>query len=266
MWHYVGMERVSKASAPNLRLRLEQQGRRLQQLKTPEIEPLREFVHVLDEAYAQLLSAKDLTDDSAALVRQSALQSSFPALLLYRQKAEDAAWCYVTRSCEQISEALGAAANSSWSSHLEKAFTKPQVSLSFHPESEQEFLTAFHNVVFEHLHDTRRDSRGRQIVRRLITHLGLSYDQLGRAFNISGETIRRWDRGSHPIPEERVAELSQADTSLSRLLEIFQPERLSQVVRRKAELFGGETALDWIVRGRIGDVADRYEVALAYQA
>ena len=36
--------------------------------------------------------------------------------------------------------------------------------------------------------------------RRPMTHLALSYDHLGRALNISGETVRRWERGTHPIP------------------------------------------------------------------
>jgi hypothetical protein len=30
-------------------------------------------------------------------------------------------------------------------------------------------------------------------------------------------------------------------------------------------LFDGERALDWILRGRIGDAAGRYEIALSYQ-
>jgi hypothetical protein len=36
-------------------------------------------------------------------------------------------------------------------------------------------------------------------------------------------------------------------------------------IRRPAELFDGETALAWILRGRIAEVADRYETALLYQ-
>jgi len=49
------------------------------------------------------------------------------------------------------------------------------------------------------------------------------------------------------------------------MLEIFRPERLFQVVRRKADLFDGESALEWILRGRVAEVADRYELALSYQ-
>ena len=60
--------------------------------------------------------------------------------------------------------------------------------------------------------------------------------------------------------------LQAASAALSRLPAIFPPERLPQVIRREAELFDGKPAVDWIVRGRIADVAERYESALAYQA
>jgi len=46
---------------------------------------------------------------------------------------------------------------------------------------------------------------------------------------------------------------------------MFRPERLAQVVRRKAGLFDGESALDWILRGRIVTAVDHYEIALVYQ-
>ncbi len=107
---------------------------------------------------------------------------------------------------------------------------------------------------------------GREILRRLMAQLGLSFDQLGRIFRVSGETVRRWERGSHPIPDRRLAMLAEADGALTRLTEIFRPQRLRQVVRREAELFEGESALDWILRGRISETTGRYEMALSYQA
>ena len=98
-----------------------------------------------------------------------------------------------------------------------------------------------------------------------MAQLALSYDQLGHAFGVSGETLRRWERGSHEIPADRMASLTEADGVLKRLLAIFKPERLAHVLRRKAALFGDESALDWILRGRIAEVADRYDAAFAYQ-
>ena len=47
---------------------------------------------------------------------------------------------------------------------------------------------------------------------------------------------------------------------------VFGPERLPQVIRREAELFDGNPAVNWIVSGRITEVAKRYESVLAYQA
>jgi transcriptional regulator with XRE-family HTH domain len=106
----------------------------------------------------------------------------------------------------------------------------------------------------------------RQVARYLMSRLALSYDQLGQALGVSGETVRRWDQGNHPIPGELLAKLSEASAALDRLEAMFQAERLSQVVRRKASSFEGESALDWILRGKIGAAVDRYEPALAYQA
>jgi len=54
--------------------------------------------------------------------------------------------------------------------------------------------------------------------------------------------------------------------ALTRLLALFRPERLPEVIQRPADLFDGERALDWIRRGRAAEVADRYEMALSYQA
>ncbi|MBM3745870.1 MAG: hypothetical protein FJW34_08735 [Acidobacteria bacterium] len=109
-------------------------------------------------------------------------------------------------------------------------------------------------------------SVGRVAIERLMRGLSLSQDQLGRISGVSGETVRRWMTGATGIPLSRVAELTAAEAALNRLLRIFRPERLPLAIRRNAELFGGKRALDWILDGRIAEVADRYEAALAYQA
>ena len=85
-------------------------------------------------------------------------------------------------------------------------------------------------------------------------------------FKVSGETIRRWERGQVRIPLARQAELVSAEAALARLETLFLPERLAQVIRRPAGLFQQERALDLILRGLIADVAQRYEIALTYQA
>jgi transcriptional regulator with XRE-family HTH domain len=109
-------------------------------------------------------------------------------------------------------------------------------------------------------------STGRLAIKSLMGCLGLSQDQLGRMLGVSGETIRRWKNGAAGVPLPHVAELTAAESALNRLLQIFRPERLPLAIRRRAELFGGKRALDWILDGRIAEVADRYEMSLAYQA
>ena len=130
----------------------------------------------------------------------------------------------------------------------------------------RELLATLNTVVFELLRDSESQVRGREILRRLMGLLSLSFDESGRLLGVSGETVRRWERGSHRVPDERMAQLEQAGAALERLVEIFRPERLARILRRAADLFRGETALDWILRGRISEVADRYEAALTYQA
>ena len=102
-------------------------------------------------------------------------------------------------------------------------------------------------------------------MRRLAGALDLSFDELGQMLGVRGETARRWERGLGSIPTDRLADLTTAEAALDRLLGLFRPERLPVAIRRPAELFGGESALDWILRGRIQDVADGYERALSYQ-
>lgn len=115
-----------------------------------------------------------------------------------------------------------------------------------------------------------RDAAGRGVrhtLERLHVLLRLSWSKLGRMFGVSDETVRVWANGARNIPEERVGEIRQAGAALDRLTHMFLPERLAGVVRREpAPGFNGKAALDWILDGRIGEVADRYEAALMYQA
>lgn len=130
---------------------------------------------------------------------------------------------------------------------------------------ESELLVLFHQAVEQVVAPELGAEQGRAALRSLMTRLELGQDDLGRMFGVSGETIRRWERGSAGIPAERRATILAAESGLRRLQDLFRAERLPTVVRRPAELFDGETALAWILRGRIGDVADRYEKTLLYQ-
>lgn len=108
--------------------------------------------------------------------------------------------------------------------------------------------------------------QGRQIVRDLIVRLGLARDEVAKMLRVPSETLDSWESGRTKIPTDSLTQLQAAGTALSKLLGIFQPERLPQVIRREAELFDGKPAVDWIVSGRIAEVAERYERVLAYQA
>jgi len=111
----------------------------------------------------------------------------------------------------------------------------------------------------------RHDLEARLALDRLMLRLGLSQDEAARMLGVSGETVRRWQRGAVKIPMPRAAQLLSMGEALERLLALFQPARLPLAIRRPAELFDGERALDWILRGRIADAAGRYEIALSYQ-
>ncbi len=108
--------------------------------------------------------------------------------------------------------------------------------------------------------------RGLDVLTRLASSLKLSFDHIGHILKVSGETVRRWVRGTVSIPDDHLAALDLLGQALDRLEAMFLPDRLPQVIRRPADLFDGERALDWILRGRIRDVADRYEVLLRYQS
>jgi transcriptional regulator with XRE-family HTH domain len=99
-----------------------------------------------------------------------------------------------------------------------------------------------------------------------MTHLDVGQDELGRLFGVSGETVRRWERGKSSISSGSEAAILAVESAVRRLLEIFCRDRLPLAIRRKAKLFNGETALEWILRGRIEQVVESYERTLLYQA
>lgn len=253
-----------------LTARLEKHLPAIARLSTPDLATVRDFVHEV-EACVDLLNGEAgvIDADTAALLRGSILQSSFPALLLLRQEETRAAAAFLIDQWRRTAEALGESVHlpsgediAGMGREVREHGTPYRASLDL----ERELLTLYNTVVFEVLLAAEGLGRGRDILRRLMAQLALSYDQLGRAFGVSGETIRRWERGSHEIPADRMAVLVETEAALRRLVSLFKPERLPHVLRRKAALFGEESGLDWIFRGRMAEVAERYEAALAYQA
>jgi hypothetical protein len=131
---------------------------------------------------------------------------------------------------------------------------------------DSELLAIFNVAVAEHLLSEGLEWQGRQVLRDLIVRLGLTLPEVATMFRVPIETLESWESGRAKIPDEKIPELQTAGGALSTLLSIFRPERLPQVIRRRAQLFNDESAADWIVDGRIAEVAERYESAFAYQA
>lgn len=131
---------------------------------------------------------------------------------------------------------------------------------------ETEWMVVFAQAALERINKERSVDRARTALRSLMTCLQLGQDDMARLFAVSRETIRRWEQGKTAIPIEKETKILEVEVGLSRLQEIFRPDRLAAAVRRQADLFDGETALEWILRGRIREVADRYETAFLYQA
>ena len=102
------------------------------------------------------------------------------------------------------------------------------------------------------------------VLRVLRETLDLSREDLATMFGATGETACAWEDGAQEIPETTFAKMIAAGTALDRMLWMFRPERLPQVIRRRAEAFDGERALDWILDGRIAEVAERYDSGLSY--
>jgi DNA-binding transcriptional regulator YiaG len=132
-------------------------------------------------------------------------------------------------------------------------------------EMDREFLRLFSLAAAEKLRAESSESQARQSLRNVLSRLELSTEDLARILSVTSEDIEEWELGRRPIRTENQAIVNRASSAVMRLSAIFRPDRLPQVIRRKVELFDGQTALDWILQGRIDEVADRYEASLAYQ-
>lgn len=126
-------------------------------------------------------------------------------------------------------------------------------------------LVAYNSAVLETVTVANKALEIRTMLSQVRQHLRLSYDHLGQMFGVSGETARRWEQGKSQVPAKGESQVLKTYAALKRMLTLFVPQRLPGVVRREAEVFDGETALNWILRGKIDEVADRYEATLAYQ-
>jgi DNA-binding transcriptional regulator YdaS (Cro superfamily) len=116
------------------------------------------------------------------------------------------------------------------------------------------------------MNDTRSTTRARAALQTLLNSLGLRHFEAAEILGVTTDTISHWETGSAAIPAKKVSEILSAKANARRLQTLLRPEVLPAAVRRPADIFAGESALQWILRGRIADVVDRYEDSLRYQA
>ncbi len=236
-------------------------------LGEPGYAEVRQALALLDLCLEDLSAACGLPDEEAEVIRGGVLQAAFWPLASYLAgEPGRAAAQLVDRFLDQA-VALGARlAGPARVAEPAAAYGPPAAMTRFGVEGLRRIQLLHNAAVAEILLMHSSETRVRHLLRHLMVHLGLSQDDLGRMLGVSGETVRRWQQGTSRVPAPRRAAIVGAGAALTRLLAMFQPESLPQVIRRPAELFGGESGFDWILRDRLAEVADRYETALAYQA
>lgn len=261
----------------------------------PAFSAVRAMVERLGAHVTLFSRLAQVPEAAVELLTAAVLQASFPILVQYRQGHPERAadlligiWREHARALDIATpEAravlmgdampLGRSGSDALPAAVKEEASPPYVAGAARPPEEGaamkatsgdgwECLVLFNAAVSDRLRSSKRGAEGRRILHRLMRLLDLSRDETGRMFGVTGETVRRWEHSMVEIPAHQMAALTAADAALEGLIELFLPDRLPLVIRRPAELFDGERALDWILRGRIADVAERYDHLLMYQA
>jgi len=247
----------------SLRSALEQRGGEIvPRLREPDLEAIRTFLWLVDDWLQAANREASAEEGRASLIRNSVLQGGFAALLLYREGQAGPAADWIARVWADHRLAFGNPSGAVAEADRGGAALSAGGATG---EQALEFLASYGLAASELLTTRLQDAQGRIMLRRLMTHLGLSFEDLSRVLQASSASVRRWERREEVIPVEQMSELVLADRALARLLRLFRPERLPQVVRRRAEIFHAEPALNWILRGRLDSVVERYEAALSFQ-
>jgi transcriptional regulator with XRE-family HTH domain len=231
-------------------------------LEDLDLTSAREFIALVDECAVGFNSGAGLFGALAAVVRYGVIQSCFPALVRSRRGSADTALRWISAMWSLHAAAFGALPESADIGSLSvsdfETTLPPEESLA-------EDIAIYNMAVSELLSKTSREAEARQVLRRLRTNLGIDAEELGAMFGVSARTIRQWESRHTPIPDKEITAIVAADVGLTVLLEVFRPEVLADVVRRNAPGFDGDRALDWILNGRIAEVAERYWDASLYQ-
>lgn len=231
----------------------------------PSYPAMLEFVRAVDGCVVSSASAAGIVSERLPILRNVILHDAFS--LCFPETSIQTA---VDRLNNVFGQIVFQSETTTFSTHFLSLDMLPlKLTLDLDPlkvHRFQECLANYSAAVLAVVSEQVNSIDGREILRRLMANLQISFDELGRMFGVAGETVRRWQTGFTPIPNERNELITRTQQPLAILLEIFRPVKLPQVIRRPAKLFGGECALDWILRGKIKEVANRYELALRYQA
>jgi len=220
-------------------------------------------VRTLDRSLERLNERVGVPGPLEIMIRETTLQCGFTAFVTYLHSSLDLASNSLLATWSSSARRLSPLRNNFL--HGLEIPSLDKILPQFSEEVFRSYLTTFNLAVAEILKEHATEPKTQLLIRELLQRLDVSYNELGRILDVSGETVRRWEKGAFSVPSQKRALLERAGSSLQRLLRLFIPVSLASVIRRPAKLFGGESALDWIRSGRIAEVADRYESNFAYQ-
>jgi hypothetical protein len=152
---------------------------------TPSIEAVIVFLKILDRCLARLNRQARLGQKLDVIVRETALQRGFPVFLTYARSSVDRASRCVLATWTEAAHLLG-----------RQGIRDPQEILCGPDEaltgiSEEQFrdyLSTYNLAFAEILREHMVEPRAQQTVQELVQGFDLSYDELGRVLEVSGDT------------------------------------------------------------------------------
>jgi len=222
---------------------------------TVSLTTVRQFLEAVDRGFERWMRLIETDDATRTEWRVLALRNVLPALAGVRAGTVPVTATALISAWVDAGTALGVRVRvPQRRQHARPPRVKPDL----------ETVIVFDAGVLEYTTKIASSKDTAAIIQRLMAHLQLSYDEVGLIVGTTGETVRRWEHGQS-IPPEKHAVLHATDAALSRLLDVIKPEALPSAVRTPAEIFDTESALAWILRGRMTEVAERYDRELSYQ-
>jgi hypothetical protein len=231
----------------------------LRDVSEPDLDSSLRFLRLAERCVMDMNEAARLSGSSALVTRLGVLQSALPAFAACAAGNVRAAVDWISTEWHRYAELAGA---------MPEAFTTESPAIDGLDDDKwmsAEAFAMFNLAVSEHIAQVNPRSAARQAIDHLRVYLDLDFDALGTICGVSGEVIRQYAEGAGPLPPSARTVIVKADSQASRLIKMFRPERLADVIRRPARSFGNRRALDWILEGRIEEVADEYDRRFRYQ-